>query len=89
MELDSTDLLKLQIPCPCQANGTAPLGPGPSSGLGEDKYASQDPEVDFFLRETELSQLVLDETSDTWGQSFLFVPINLATIPPILLCVYP
>lgn len=49
--MDWTDLQKLQVPCPCWANG-------PSSGLGEGKCGSEDQRLDFFHREMELSHLV-------------------------------
>lgn len=43
----------------------------------------------FFCRKMELSYLFVDETSDTWGQFFVFTTINFATVPHILLCVSP
>ena len=45
--------------------------------------------LDFFCSEMELSHLVMDETSGTWGQSFVFAPISLNTIIHILLHVSP
>lgn len=45
--------------------------------------------LDFFQSWTELSYLVLDETPGTWGQSFVFAPINLAITDHILLRMGP
>lgn len=41
--------------------------------------------LDLVHSETELSYLVMDETSGTWGQCFVFAPINFNTIAPNLL----
>ena len=45
--------------------------------------------LDFFHSGRELSHLLMDETLGTWGQSFVFAPINLATVPQVLLCMGP
>ena len=42
-----------------------------------------------FLREREMSHLIVDQTSDTWGQSFVFARINLTPTPHIFLCISP
>lgn len=59
---------------PIPGNGAISLDPDPSSGVGEDKAG-------FFHSGTELSHLVVNETLSTWGQSFIYTPINLTITP--------
>lgn len=60
-------------------------------GLAGTNVSLRSQRLDFFHNETEQSHLVVDETRAwcTWGQAFVFTPINLASMPPILLCVHP
>ena len=42
--------------------------------------------MDFFHSEREVSYLVIDEIMGTWGQSFVFIPINFTTMAHMFLC---
>ena len=55
-----------------QANDMAALGCGPPPGLGAAPEATLLPQ---------LNHPVVNETLGTWGQSFVFTLINLATTP--------
>lgn len=47
------------------------------------------PQRQDFFQKVELSHLVVDEILGTWGQSFVFTPVNLATVPQVLLFMGP
>lgn len=66
-----------------QGNSITVLDPNPPGG-----YCAHE-DQDFFPSKTELNYLVVDETSGTWSQSFVFTPVNLVTMPQVLLCMDP
>ena len=62
---------------------SASPGPGPP---GPHRYTCgfQPQRLDLSYSKMELSHLATDETHSTWGQSFVFTPINLVIMPQVL-----
>lgn len=54
-------------------------------GLVGTRASLQAQSLDFFCSKTALSYLTVDKAVGTWEQSLVFTPIDLATIPQILL----